>query len=562
MYTSSIYQYVRRQSREVAIGDVKLGGNNPIRVQSMTNTPTQDTNATVAQLLRMYEAGCEYARITTPTMADAENLVNIKKALNAQGVHMPLIADVHFNPKVAEAAARIVEKVRINPGNYYDRKSNITQKREFSEADYARDLEQIATRLSPLLSICKQYGTAIRIGTNHGSLSERILNKYGNTPMGMAVSAMEFVDICHNFGFHNLVLSMKSSNLMVMIESTRQLVELMAQKGYDYPIHLGVTEAGAGTDGRIKSVAGIDTLLADGIGDTIRVSLTEDPEVEIPVAASIVKPYNNKKSHSITATESLFYNPYTYQRRNTTKVKQIGGRQQIRIIANNDNLCEDDIPLETFNQEYAQLLIKEPQLQSSEVAHLNNNPETVVVLSPKQNELKQYRNIIAELEQNHLTNPVVLRLSDITHTDWAYDVLRCSLFVADGLIDALWLDTTNPNAYEITSAMLQCFGQRHVKAEIISCPSCGRTQYHIMQVLAEAKERLSHLKYLKIGVMGCIVNGPGEMAGANYGVVGSGKNEVTLYANGEPVERHIPEQEAVTQLVELIKSKNDWIDAK
>ena len=383
-------QYHRRKTWEVAIGNIALGGGNPIRIQSMTNTLTSDTEQTVAQCIRLIDAGCEYVRIATPSVKEAENLKNIKNALRKKGYQIPLIADVHFNPKVAEIAAEIVEKVRINPGNYADKKQD--NPTDYSEKEYGLEIERIGERLLPLLKICQRNGTAIRIGTNHGSLSDRITNRYGNSPLGMAMSAMEYVQICNAFGFKNLVLSMKSSDTRIMVQSVRLLVKMLDEKQWYYPLHLGVTEASNGEYGRIKSAIGIGTLLQDGIGDTIRVSLTESPENEIP---------------------------------------------------------------------------------------------------------------------------------------FAYDIL-------------------------------QACGLRYNKAEIIACPSCGRTQYNIEAFLEEIKQRTSHLKGLKIAVMGCIVNGPGEMADADYGFIGSGNQKVSLYKGQTPVYQNIPEAESVDKLIELIKESGDW----
>ena len=385
-------QYHRRKTWEVQVGNLALGGENPVRVQSMTNTQTSDTEQTIAQCIRMIDAGCEYVRIATPAVKDAENLKNIKDLLRKKGYQTPLIADVHFNPKVAEIAAEIVEKVRINPGNYADKKQSATL--EYSDNEYNMEIERISERLFPLLKICKRNGTAIRIGTNHGSLSDRIVSRYGNSPVGMAMSAMEYVQICHSFGFRNLVLSMKSSDTQIMVQSTRLLVEMLDEKQWYYPLHLGVTEAGNGEYGRIKSAIGIGTLLQDGIGDTIRVSLTEAPENEIPFAYGI----------------------------------------------------------------------------------------------------------------------------------------------------------------------LQACGLRNSQAEIISCPSCGRTQYNIEAFLEEIKKRTLHLKDLKIAVMGCIVNGPGEMADADYGFIGCGNGKVSLYKGQMPTYQNIPETEAVDKLIGLIKENGDWVE--
>ena len=460
-------------SHVIHIGDLAVGGNHPVRIQSMVNTSTMDTAATVAQTIRLVEAGCELVRITAPGIREAENLANIKKELRKKGVNVPLIADIHFNPKAAEVAAQIVEKVRINPGNYVDRNRG---KVDFSEAEYRHELEKIAERLSPLLSICKAKGTAIRIGTNYGSLSERILAKFGNTPKGMVESAMEFVQICSDFGFHNLVLSMKASRVKIMIEANRLLVERMIETGHYYPLHLGVTEAGNGEEARIKSAAGIGSLLASGIGDTIRVSLAEAPEAELPVARKLVNFYARNAENS---------------QRFQPKTSQILSEEGSAVL----------------KMQYPGLPFDELLIRSAvdfTLLHQEAKVKDIRITNEKQTSDSQLK----MLSQN----------------------------------------------------ILQALGLRQFKTEFIACPSCGRTQFKLMQELEKVKNRTAHLKGLTIAVMGCIVNGPGEMTEANYGYVGAGPGKVTIYKGKSPVLKNIEAEMAIHALINLIKTEGDWVE--
>ncbi len=451
------------ESNAVYIGNIAVGGNNPIRIQSMTNTDTMDTMATVDQCLRLVEAGCEIVRITAPGVQEAQNLYNIKNELVKRGCNVPLVADIHYNPQAAEIAAGIVEKVRINPGNYVDRNIGKTS---YTDAEYNAEIEKIRERMANLIDICKRYNTAMRIGTNHGSLSERIVSRYGDTPMGMAVSAIEFANVCRSLDFHNLVFSMKASNVTVMVYSTRLFVQKMIEQGMNYPIHLGVTEAGDARQGRIKSAAGIGTLLLDGIGDTLRVSLTEDPVAEIPVAKQIVK-----------------YIP----RRQASK-------QDILLLKTSFDRCEDE-----------------------------------VYYTPKYTTLEEYQIKEAATYAKDYIDGKVQEIAD--DSDTALDIM-------------------------------QAVGAKISKAEYISCPSCGRTQYDIQSALQKIKAQTSHLKGIKIGVMGCIVNGPGEMADAHYGYVGSGKGKITLYKGREVIRKNIAQEEAVEALIQLIKDNGDWVEAE
>ncbi len=460
-------------SQVVQIGNLSVGGNHPLRLQSMTNTNTLDTAATVAQCIRLYEAGCEIVRITAPGIKEAENLFNIKKELNKREIQIPIIADIHFNPKTAEVAAQIVEKVRINPGNYVDRNRG---KVDYSEKEYQLELEKIAQRLNPLLTICKENGTAIRIGTNYGSLSERILAKYGNTPRGMVESAMEFVQICKDFGFQNLVLSMKASRVKIMIEANKLLVERLIESGQYFPIHLGVTEAGNGDEARIKSAAGIGSLLAAGIGDTIRVSLAEEPEAEIPVAKKLVN-YYARKGNAVHQK-----NP---------KTSDITGKGDFPIL----KMQYPGIP-------YDELLIR--STVDFTLLHQKTNVKDIRITNQGQ---------------------------------------------------------TNDSQLEILSQNIQqALGIRNYKTEFIACPSCGRTQFNLFAALEKVKKQTSHLKNLTIAVMGCIVNGPGEMADADYGYVGAGPGKVTIYKGSLPVLKNIKETEAVQALIDLIKKEGDWVE--
>lgn len=451
------------KSNTIKIGNLTLGGDSPIRIQSMTNTDTMDTKATVDQCLRLTEAGCEIVRITAPGVQEAQNLYNIKNELVKRGCNVPLVADIHYNPKAAEIAAGIVEKVRINPGNYVDRNIGKTS---YTDTEYNTEIEKITQRMANLIDICKRHNTAMRIGTNHGSLSERIVSRYGDTPMGMAVSAIEFANVCRSLDFHNLVFSMKASNVKVMVYSTRLFVQKMIEEGMNYPIHLGVTEAGDAQQGRIKSSAGIGTLLLDGIGDTLRVSLTEDPVAEIPVAKQIVK-----------------YIP----RRQASK-------QDIVSLKTSFDRCENE-----------------------------------VYYTPKNTTLEEYQIKEAATYAKNYIDGKVSEIAD--DSDTALDIM-------------------------------QAVGAKISKAEYISCPSCGRTQYDIQAALQKIKAQTSHLKGIKIGVMGCIVNGPGEMADAHYGYVGSGNGKITLYKGREVVRKNIAQEEAVEALVQLIKDNGDWIEAK
>ncbi len=530
-YTSSI----------VNIGDLPVGGHHPIRVQSMTNTDTNDIEGTVAQSIRLVNAGCEMVRITAQGITEAKNLALIKKGLRSKGIKVPLIADIHFNPHAAEIAAGIVEKVRINPGNYTDKRdSHIT----FTDKAYEEELERIAERLHPLLKICRQNGTAIRIGTNHGSLSSRIMDRYGDTPEGMAESALEFGRICINEGFLNVLFSMKSSNVRVMVQSTRLLARKMQAEGMNFPLHLGVTEAGDGEDGIIKSAAGIGTLLEDGIGDTIRVSLTGAPEIEIPVALAITERYNDsRKQKSLICDSHTTPETETYFKRKSIAVSGIGGNYPVGVIADIDG--EKCLVDEHFSSTG---LLPEHNLHLLSIVEGNAAAMKLHIKNTTPGN----------------TNPIILKNNYSTNNLLRFQVASAIDFgslLIEGTGDAIWpvapaisSEVVNHTAY----AILQATRARITRTEFISCPSCGRTLFDIEKTLQEVKSATQHLKGLKIAVMGCIVNGPGEMADADYGYVGAGPGKVTLYKGKDIAYKNIPQMEAIQRLIELIKQSGDW----
>ena len=531
------------QSKIISIGDLPLGGYFPIRVQSMTNTDTNDIGATIKQCVRLVNAGCEMVRITAQGITEANNLALIKKGLLQKSIKVPLIADIHFNPNAAEIAAGIVEKVRINPGNYCDKR---TTNSKSSLQDYDEELERIAVRLRTLLNICKQNGTAIRIGTNHGSLSARIMDKYGDTAEGMVESAMEFGRICLDESFSNLVFSMKSSNVRVMVQATRLLVEKMLAENMNFPIHLGVTEAGDGEDGIVKSAAGIGSLLENGIGDTIRVSLTGSPEIEIPVALAITERYNiHRKLDQQNLISKNSSNPIQYQHRETIAVSGIGGNYPVAVIAEKDG--ETCLLDEHFHK----------------VGNLSDHHlHFLAVLEGNASEMRQ------SLDKRILENkqPIVLKNNYSTDNILQFQIhsaIDFSSLLIDGIGDAIRPTAPNisPETVNNTAfAILQATRARITRTEFISCPSCGRTLFDIEKTLHQVKTATQHLKGLKIAVMGCIVNGPGEMADADYGYVGTGKDQVTLYKGKEIACKNVLPDEAIQKLVELIKQGGDWVD--
>lgn len=588
----------------IHIGDIPLGGHHPIRIQSMTNTNTMDTTTTVNQTIRLVDAGCDYVRITAQGPKEAENLAKIKKELSEKGYTVPLIADIHFNPLAAEIAARIVEKVRINPGNYVDKKKN--EKIDYSDFEYQEELEHIKERISPLIKICKENNTAIRIGTNHGSLSDRIMSRYGDTPLGMVESALEFIQICEFLDFRNIVLSMKASNIKIMVEAYRLLVHRMMKNGMDYPLHVGVTEAGSGMEGRIKSAAGIGALLHDGIGDTIRVSLTENPEAEVPVAKTIANRYSNNYFASNNQMEESPINPFEYYKRFTHQIKNIGKNNPPIIISNyqKDKSSEntDFIYTPIFSaldtKTAVPIIAPSNQWIKKEKLFPLFRMEEYLLTKKKSSEL----NFIL-ISNSNLTNDIINKLDDersvlIIEADYIYDLrklffklisLHCkcpviikrtytslseeefmiyaatdiAFLMIDGFGDGIWLEAEQINTSLIektASDILQSIGARIYKTEYISCPTCGRTSYNILETIDRIKQYTGHLKGLKIAIMGCVVNGPGEMADADYGYVGSLPGKINLYKNKSLVRRNINENEALDALIQLIKDNGDWID--
>ena len=656
-YCNSLTQYSRYKTREVYIGDIPLGGSNPVRIQSMTTTDTMNTKATVEQTIRMADAGCEYVRITAPGKLEAQNLQEIKKELRARGYNVPLIADIHFTPNAAELAARIVEKVRVNPGNYADRKKFETI--EYTDSAYTAELERIRQKFTPLVKICKEYGTAMRIGTNHGSLSDRIMNRYGDTPLGMVESALEFVRICEENNYYSIVLSMKSSNTQVMIQAYRLLIQKMEEEGMNYPLHLGVTEAGGGEDGRIKSAVGIGTLLEDGIGDTIRVSLTEDPEFEAPVAISLAKRYKNREDHQlIKPIEENPVIPFSYQRRHSFDVHSIGGNNVPRVVADfkkreikdhktlsdigyfydavtdkwnmddsapdliylGNNILPFDIPnglnaiydfelWKNFENKLIGFPVFSPDqfinaieksdllnfvlvnihsLSEDLINKIKNDPTAVLILETDNlHGMVEQRRVFFELLNREIENPVIIKRN---YSNLNMDELRLYSatdfggLLIDGLGDGVWMTVDEINfaqpdknsyvrtfisSYEskekiinrILFGILQAARVRISKTEYIACPSCGRTLFDLQETTELIRKRTEHLKGVKIAIMGCIVNGPGEMADADYGYVGSGVGKITLYRGKDIVRRNIPSANAVESLIDLIKEDDVWIEA-
>jgi (E)-4-hydroxy-3-methylbut-2-enyl-diphosphate synthase len=672
-YCESLTEYKRLKTREVKIGNLLLGNGHPIRVQTMTTTDTMDTIATVEQTIRCIEAGAELVRITAPSKKEAENLLNIKNELHKRGYTTPLIADIHFTPNAAEIAARIVEKVRVNPGNYVDKKK--FERIEYTDAEYAEEIERIRERFTPLVKICKEYGTAMRIGTNHGSLSDRIMSRYGDTPMGMVESAMEFLRIARAEDYHNIILSMKSSNPQVMVQAYRLLIKTMQDEfGEIYPLHLGVTEAGDGEDGRIKSAIGIGTLLEDGIGDTIRVSLTEDPEFEIPVCKDLVKRYslesreerredysdNGKLTSGLTdsLTSRLPYSPFEYKRRETFAVDNIGGKQVPVVVADLSKI-EKITPVHlqsigyTYNVDTDKWAISDAAADyvftgnqvldfalpgtlkvivyragwseatdkakylpiygdeefvstSSKSERLNfvmidcfgeaaampvtlntigNDPTVVICLSSANSNATQcVRNMFVKLMQAAIKNPVVL----ITDSSWQtpdehliHFATETGALFLEGMGDGICLGYSSTakmnnllatgrtylpvkDTYQFINntafSILQATRTRISKTEYISCPSCGRTLFELQETTAKIRAVTNHLKGLKIAIMGCIVNGPGEMADADFGYVGSGPGKITLYKGKEVMKRNVNSEVAVEELVNLIKKNGAWVE--
>ena len=575
-----LFNYFRRETTEVNIGAVPLGGPNSIRIQSMTNTSTQDTQACVDQAKRIVDAGGEYVRLTTQGIKEAENLMNINIGLRSQGYMVPLVADVHFNPKVADVAAQYAEKVRINPGNYVDA-ARTFKKLEYTDEEYAQEIQKIRDRFVPFLNICKENHTAIRIGVNHGSLSDRIMSRYGDTPEGMVESCMEFLRICVEEHFTDVVISIKASNTVVMVKTVRLLVAVMEKEGMAFPLHLGVTEAGDGEDGRIKSALGIGALLSDGLGDTIRVSLSEAPEAEIPVARKLVDYILLRQEHPyIPGLEAPEFDYLSPSRRQTKAVRNLGGEHVpeqretgVEYILDADVWVGESGTWPAYN--HAQLplmggcnaelkfLFMPYMAQTDEViACLKQHPEVVVVSqSNHPNRLGEHRALVHQLMTEGLQNPVVFfqhYAEDNAEDLQIKSAADMGALIFDGLCDGIFLFNQGGLSHAVVDAtafgILQAGRTRTSKTEYISCPGCGRTLYDLEKTIARIKAATSHLKGLKIGIMGCIVNGPGEMADADYGYVGAGRGKISLYKGKVCVEKNIPEEEAVDKLLSLIQT--------
>jgi (E)-4-hydroxy-3-methylbut-2-enyl-diphosphate synthase len=579
-YCQNPFVYQRRVTREVTVGKVKMGGKNPIVVQSMLTCDTMDTAACVKQTLELVAVGCQLVRITAPTVKDAANLKNIKAELLAQGCDVPIVADIHFKPDAAMEAAQWIDKVRINPGNFADKKK--FQVREYTDDQYDEELERIEETFTPLVHLCQSRGIAMRIGTNHGSLSDRIMNRYGDTPLGMVESALEFARIARRHDYHNFVFSMKSSNPKVMINAYRLLVAKLNEQGSDwnYPIHLGVTEAGEGEDGRIKSAIGIGSLLLDGLGDTIRVSLTEDSVHEIPVGKALVA-YAAKLSVQAQALEpyALSFDPFVYARRNSVPLTvqgfKLGGTESAKVFS-------EQMLYEALKPRFAQMGdtapeviyetsgVQEVDLNDEKQIQAINDMESPVVVTVRDgtglNLVTAFRILASRIHPRH---PILLK--DTLHPGDEPDILTTMLssavhigsLLCDGIGDAILLRQEKAPGANIRLGynILQAAGNRIFKTDYVACPSCGRTLFDLQSTTAKIKAATLHLKGVKIAVMGCIVNGPGEMADADFGYVGGAPNKINLYIGKKPVKFNIPEAEAVDRLVDLIKENGKWVDA-
>jgi (E)-4-hydroxy-3-methylbut-2-enyl-diphosphate synthase len=574
------WSYQRRQTREVKVGTVGVGGSNPVRIQSMLTCDTMDTEACIQQTLDLVAVGCEIVRITAPSVKDAKNLQPIKEGLLARGCDVPIVADIHFKPEAAMEAARWVEKVRINPGNYADSKKFAVK--EYSDQQYAAELDRIRERFTPLLKLCQQQGVSLRIGTNHGSLSDRIMNRYGDTPLGMVESALEFARIARDLNFHNFIFSMKASNPKVMIAAYRLLVGRLYQAGADwnYPLHLGVTEAGDGEDGRIKSAIGIGSLLADGLGDTVRVSLTEDSVHEIPVAQALVEPYNRAATESAQVNPvELSFDPFQYNRRPTEKMKvgevSAGADELIRVGVRQksfDQIAHKVDRMGDFKPEFVvekQLVAVDPR-DGAAIEILNQSVEPALITVRDGIDLPvitAFRLLTAKLHARH---PILLKDTLIPSTDPHGDYIRTLLasatnigaLLCDGIGDAILVQGEEAPGQSLRLAynILQAAGSRIFKTDYVACPSCGRTLFNLQTTTARIKTATLHLKGVKIAIMGCIVNGPGEMADADFGYVGGAPGKVNLYIGKTPVKFNIPEAEAVDRLVDLIKENGRWLE--
>ncbi len=634
IYCIDLFNRKRIKTREITIGNIKMGGENPIRVQSMTTTDTMDTQNSVEQSIRMIEAGCELVRLTAPSKKEAENLGVIREKLAELGYETPLVADIHFTPNAAEIAAKLIQKVRVNPGNYADKKK--FEDIDFTDESYQNELKRIEEKFTPLIQICKEHGTAMRIGTNHGSLSDRILSRYGDTPEGMVESALEFLRICQKNDFHDIVISMKASNTLVMVQAYRLLVVKMAEENMNYPLHLGVTEAGDGEDGRIKSAVGIGALLEDGLGDTIRVSLTEDPEFEIPVAKKLIEKTIKSKNNFLVSTNlKIKYSPFEYQRRITNQINNIGGKNHPIVVAdlsnktqispanffafgynysvnldkwniqdlaadyvylgdnslsfeipgtlgaifnfttwNNQEKKKGYFPLFTWNEfdeneiKSDLMFLKINELTIDKIIKNKEKLQNVVgvIETSYDNKTQVYRYIRTLLDENNIQIPVVLHYQsenqDLESAQLSISSDAGNQFI-DGFGDGIWITCSDLPQKEVNSlafGILQATRTRISKTEYISCPSCGRTLFDLQETTAKIRQRTAHLKGIKIGIMGCIVNGPGEMADADYGYVGTGPGKIHLYKEKEVVRKNISEENAVDALIDLIKEHGDWVE--
>lgn len=560
------FNYRRRHSSTVQIGNVPLGGDNPIRIQSMTSTSTLDTDASVAQCRRIFDAGADYVRLTAQGVREAHNIGEIRAALHAAGYTKPLVADIHFNPKAAFEAAATTDKVRINPGNFVDA-ARTFKKLEYTDKEYAAELEKIRRAVVPFLAICRERHTAVRLGVNHGSLSDRIMSRYGDTPAGMVESAMEYLRIFREENFNDVAISIKASNTVIMVETVRRLVAEMDREDMHYPLHLGVTEAGDGEDGRIKSAVGIGTLLAEGIGDTVRVSLSEEPELEIPVARKLVDYITAREGHApISGCFAKAYNRIAPERRPTNAVGSIGG-QNVPIVAT--TLCPADVAAIATKPDFFLSDVNWKAVDASAKAEGFSDDDVLLLTSHHANPVGEIEAFIHRLWDNGCKAPVVVRMSYDDADEEDVQVKAGADFGAlllNGLVDGIVLDAPNlPNnadAVAYSFGILQAARRRTTKTEYISCPSCGRTLYDLQHAVKEIKAATSHLKGLKIGIMGCIVNGPGEMADADYGYVGAAVGKVSLYKGKECVERNVPQDVALTHLIDLIKANGDWTEPK
>lgn len=560
------FNYRRRHSSTVQIGNVPLGGDNPIRIQSMTSTSTLDTDASVAQCRRIFDAGADYVRLTAQGVREAHNIGEIRAALHAAGYTKPLVADIHFNPKAAFEAATTTDKVRINPGNFVDA-ARTFKKLEYTDEEYAAELEKIRRAVVPFLAICREHHTAVRLGVNHGSLSDRIMSRYGDTPAGMVESAMEYLRIFREENFNDVAISIKASNTVIMVETVRRLVAEMDREDMHYPLHLGVTEAGDGEDGRIKSAVGIGTLLAEGIGDTVRVSLSEEPELEIPVARKLVDYITAREGHApISGCFAKAYNRIAPERRPTNAVGSIGG-QNVPVVAT--ALSPADVAAIATKPDFFLSDVNWKAVDASAKSEGFSDDDVLLLTSHHANPVGEIEAFIHRLWDNGCKAPVVVRMSYDDANEEDVQVKAGADFGAlllNGLVDGIVLDAPNlPNnadAVAYSFGILQAARRRTTKTEYISCPSCGRTLYDLQHAVKEIKAATSHLKGLKIGIMGCIVNGPGEMADADYGYVGAAVGKVSLYKGKECVERNVPQDIALTHLIDLIKANGDWTEPK